>query len=329
MLNSPLRIGVLGAARITPMALLKPARLVPEASVTAVAARDRSRAQAFANKHGIATVHADYASLIDDPTLDAIYNPLPNSHHAEWSIRALEAGKHVLCEKPLASNARECVQMAEAAKKSGKVLMEAFHYRFHPLMTRVLEIVSSGELGAVKRIETAMCIPLPLPGDIRYRADLAGGAMMDVGCYALHMLRTVAGAEPQVVSARPKLSSEGVDRAMDAEFSFADGRSGAIECSLFSSKLLKLGIVVIGSQGELRVLNATVPQIYHHLTVRTAQGKRRERVQGDATYTYQLRGFVAAVRGQGAPLISLDDSIANMRAIDAAYEAAGMHPRGT
>jgi predicted dehydrogenase len=327
-MSQPLRFGVLGAARITPHALVRPLASVPEVKLVAVAARDRERAQKFATKYGVERVHGSYAELIADPNVDAIYNPLPNNLHAEWTIKALAAGKHVLCEKPLASNAAEAVQMAEAAKRHRRVLMEAFHYRFHPLMARALEVVRSGELGKIERIETSMCIPLPMRSDIRFRLDLSGGAMMDVGCYALHQLRTLAGAEPEVVSAKAKLRAPNVDRAMEADFTFTDGRSAHMECSLWSHKLLKLGFRVKGSDGELRVLNATVPQLYHHLKVDGKNGRRRERVPGEATYTLQLRAFAAAVQNGSEPLISLEDSVANMKIIDAVYRAAGLSPRG-
>jgi predicted dehydrogenase len=319
---------VLGAARITPFAIVRPLRAVPSVRLSAIAARDHARACKFAEKHRVDRVHESYQALLADPEIDAIYNPLPNSLHAEWTIRALEAGKHVLCEKPLASNAAEAVQMAEAARRTDRVLMEAFHYRFHPLMARVLEIVRSGELGAIERIETAMCVPLPLRNDIRFRLDLSGGATMDVGCYALHMLRTLSGAEPEVVSARAKLHSPGVDRAMDAELRFTDGRTGLMECSLWSRKLLKIGFRVRGSEGELRVLNATAPQIYHRITVLRQGTKRKERVPSEASYTHQLRAFAKVVQDKEPPLITLEDSIANMRLIDAVYRAAGLAPRG-
>ncbi len=138
---SALRIGVLGAARIAPTALTRPAKQVPEARVLAVAARDPARARKFADKHDVPRVHASYDALLADPEIDAVYNPLPNALHCEWTIKALEAGKHVLCEKPMASNAREAERMAEAAEKTGLVLAEAFHYRYHPLAARMREII--------------------------------------------------------------------------------------------------------------------------------------------------------------------------------------------
>src|SRR3990172_164939 len=194
VVTRPLRVGILGAARIAPMALVRPARAVPEVEIVAVAARERPPAPAFARKHGIPRTCASYDEVIRDADLDAVYNPLPNSLHCEWTIRALEAGKHVLCEKPLPANADEAARMAETAEKTGLVLMEAFHWRYHPLAARMQEIVASGELGLIEHVEASMCIPLILPGDIRYRLDLAGGALMDAGCYAVSGVRFLAGA---------------------------------------------------------------------------------------------------------------------------------------
>ena len=327
--DAPLRIGILGAARIAPMALVRPARQVPEAAIVALAARDPQRAEVFARKHGIARVHPSYDALLADPDIDAVYNPLPNSLHCEWTIRALEAGKHVLCEKPLASNTAEAERMAAAAQRTGRVLVEAFHWRYHPLATRMRAIIDSGELGNVRHVEAHMCIPLPLPGDIRYRLDLGGGATMDTGCYPISIVRFLAGAEPEVVRAAARLSSPGVDRAMHADLSFPNGCTGRITCALFSAVLVRVSARVRGDRGEMAVLNPVAPQLFNWITVRTASGKRRERIRGDATYTYQLRAFVAAVR-RGEPVpTGPEHGIANMRVIDAVYRKAGMQPRGT
>src|SRR3954452_18806067 len=149
------RIGCLGAARIAPAALIKPARASEEVDATAVAARDPERARAFATKHGIPVVHDSYEALLDDDSIEAVYVPLPNGLHAEWTLRALDAGKHVLCEKPFTANADEARRVADAADATGLVVMEAFHWRYHPLAARLLEIVGT-ELGAVRRIEAAL-----------------------------------------------------------------------------------------------------------------------------------------------------------------------------
>jgi predicted dehydrogenase len=327
--TGPLRIGILGAAKIAPFGIVRPAREVAEAEIVAVAARDEGRARKFASRHDIPRTHPDYAALLRDPGIDAVYNPLPNGLHCDWTIRALEAGKHVLCEKPLASNAAEAERMAAAAERSGRKLMEAFHWRYHPLAERMKAIVDAGSLGAVRDIEVKLCLPLPIPGDIRYRYDLAGGATMDMGCYTISILRYLAGAEPEVVEAKALLSSPDVDRAMRAEFRFADGRRGRIHCSMFSTALLAMGVRVAGDAGELSVLNPIAPQLFHRMKVRTASGTRRERVPGEASYTGQLRAFVAHVR-DGAPVpTDAAHGVANMRVIDAVYDAAGMKRRGS
>jgi predicted dehydrogenase len=324
-----LRIGVLGAARITPMALIRPARDIRGVSVTAVAARDPERAQAFARKHGIDKIHDDYDSLLADPDVDAVYNPLPNSLHAEWTLRALDARKHVLCEKPFTSNASEAERVHQAAERSERVVMEAFHYRYHPLAQRLRDLVASGELGKPRFIETWMCIPLPLLRDIRYRLDLAGGATMDTGCYAIHVARTIAGEEPIVVTARAKLASKGVDRAMQADVGFPSGAEGRINCSLWSWKLVKVGAVVELEGGEIRVLNPVVPQFFHSLKWRkTGDPWTKEKFPKKPTYTYQLEAFRdAVVEGKPFPTTTAE-AVKNMKVVDAVYRAAGMEPRG-
>jgi predicted dehydrogenase len=323
----PVRIGALGAARITPSALIRPARELPDVEVRAIAARDPDKARAFARKHRIPVVHETYEALLADPDIDAIYNPLPNSHHAPWSIAAMRAGKHVLCEKPLAANAEEARAMAAVAKQTGRVLMEAFHWRYHPLADRLAEIVDRGELGAIRHVEAAMCIPLLLPNDIRFRLDLAGGAMMDVGCYTINIVRFLAGADPEVVSAVTKLSSPGVDRWARAELRFADGRTGRITCALRSSTLLDLSARVDGEYGSLRVTNPTMPHLFHRVRVDTRDGRRTERVPGSTTYVHQLRAFLAAVRDGHSFPSTPEDAVRNMAVIDAVYTAAGLSPR--
>jgi predicted dehydrogenase len=322
------RIGILGAARIAPLAMVKPARLVPEASIVAIAARNPARAHAFASKHAIPRVHETYEALLADPDLDAVYVPLPNHLHYEWSIRALEAGKHVLCEKPMASNAREARQMAEVAAATGRLLVEAFHYRYHPLAARLKQIVASGELGTVRRLEAQLCLPLLIPGHIQYHYDLAGGATMDLGCYTVNLIRYLAEAEPEVRLARARLISSKVDRFMEAELAFSDGRTARLVCSILSLALLRSKARVVGDHGELRVSGPFHPQYYHRLTVRGGGGVRSERVVGEATFTHQLRAFVQAVRGEAVMPTDALDAVANMRVIDAIYTRAGLPLRG-
>ena len=328
--TQPLRIGILGAARIAPMALIRPAQQVEGVVVNAVAARDPARAQAFARKHNIARVHDSYEALFHDDDVDAIYNPLPNSHHKTLTIKALAAGKHVLCEKPLAANADDARAMHEAAQRSGRVLMEAFHWRYHPLANRALEEI--GRLGKLKRVRAAFCIPFLSPGDIRFRKDLAGGALMDTGCYAVNIARTfcgVAGTERSLVvdDAQALLMSPDVDRAFLGRLHTDDDVAVEIDCSLLSSRVLKMRALVEGERGFVDVWNPVAPQFLHRLRTRIDGRSSSSSVPGKSSYVGQLEAFRDAVAfGKPFPSTSLD-GIANMATIDALYVKAGLSRR--
>jgi predicted dehydrogenase len=322
-----LRIGILGAARIAPAALVKPASASADVEVVAVAARSAERAQAFAARHGIPRAHSSYEALLADPDIDAVYNPLPNGLHGRWTRAALAAGKHVLCEKPFTANAAEAREIADLATASDRVVMEAFHYRYHPLALRAEEIVASGELGELRRVEAAFCFPLPKFSDIRYDYGLAGGATMDAGCYAVHMARVFGGETPSVVSASAKLRDPRVDRAMTAELSYPSGHTGRIECSMWSSSLLKLSAKVTGSKGSLSIFNPLAPQAYHRFSVRVGGTRRTEKFPKRASYAYQLDAFAAAAL-RGEPVkTSAADAVETMTVIDEIYRAAGLPPR--
>jgi len=322
-----LRIGVLGAARIAPNALVKPARRTGSAEVTAVAARDPARAEAFARKQGIPRVLPTYADVVADPEIDAVYNPLPNGLHGYWTLAAIAAGKHVLCEKPFTANADEARRVAEALNsKPGLVVMEAFHYQYHPATKRLVEIVRSGELGHIANIDVAFSAPLWRKGDIRYQLALAGGATMDMGCYPVSLLRLLAPG-PRVMSAEAKLSSPGVDRAMDAHFTLPDGGRAHVGCSMFSSSVLRLHAEVTGDGGKVSVFNPFAPHTGHRMKVTTKLGTRKERFSRKATYDYQLEAFAAAVeKGASFPTTAVD-AIRTMELIDSIYLAAGLPVR--
>ncbi|HWA66991.1 MAG TPA: Gfo/Idh/MocA family oxidoreductase [Mycobacteriales bacterium] len=326
-MTNDLRIGVLGAARITPSALIRPSRQVPGTVVAAVAARDRSRAEVFARKHGIERVHSSYEELIADPSIEAIYNPLPNALHAEWTLQALAAGKHVLCEKPFTSNEAEAREVADAAATSGLVVMEAYHYRYHPLAERIRALTHDGTLGDLEHVHAAMCFPLPKFSDIRYSYPLGGGTTMDC-CYAVHVLRLLGSGEPTVESAQALLRGSDIDRAMTATYSFPDGSTGSTSTSMWSRKMPQFSVRVTGTRGQLKVFNFIAPQFYNRLTL-TVDGKTtRERVRGDATYTYQLRAFLAAVRDGGPVITDPRDAVLTMRVLDDIYRKAGLPLRG-
>jgi len=321
-----MRIGVLGAARITPTALIKPARTLDGVEVAAVAARDRRRAEAFAARWGVPAVHDSYADLLADPSLDAVYVPLPNGLHAQWTQAAVAAGKHVLCEKPFTANAAQARQVAAAAEATGLVVMEAFHYRYHPVARRMAELVHGGDLGRIQRVETAMCFPLPVFSDIRYNFGLAGGALMDAGCYAVHCLRLLSPGEPTVTTAKALTLKRDrrIDRAMTAQFSLPGGATGHIHASMWSSTLLLARAKVVGDRGTMTVINPFAPQYWSRFTVDIDGRRRREHFDSQATYVHQLRAFAAAVRGEPTNLTPPSDSIATMSLIDDIYTAAAL-----
>ena len=327
------RIGVLGAAHITPAALLVPAHETAEVEVLAVAARDQGRARRLAEEHGIGRVHPTYHDLVTDPDIDAVYNPLPNGLHGHWTRAALQAGKHVLCEKPFAANADEAEQVAAVARETGHVVMEAFHYRYHALTARMLDVLASGRLGRVKRIDAWFRARLRDPADIRWDLPLAGGATMDIGCYPIHLLRTLSGAlgegEPTVVSATADVRGADVDRWLRAEVSLPGGATGSVSGSMLSRRPRASGARVVGTAGSLEVSGFVSPQSGHRIVLTDRSGRKRAlRVPRTPTsYAAQLHAFADAVlRGAEVPT-GLDDAVANMRMIDACYAAAGLPRR--
>jgi predicted dehydrogenase len=328
--REPLRIGVLGAARITERALIEPARAGGHRLV-AVAARDRARAEAFAAEHGVERVADSYAALLADPEVEAVYNPLANALHGPWNLAALAAGKHVLSEKPSASNAEEAAEVREAAAKAGTVFMEGFHYLFHPVTRRLHELLQSGELGELRRVEALVAIQAPGDADPRWSLPLAGGAVMDLGCYSLHALRMLApwaGGVPRLVSARggERAGAPGVDEWLDAELEFPNGATGSARCHMAYDGL-EMSCRIVGSRGEAFAPNFVLPQMDDRVVVRTAEGERTERLGTRSSYTYQLEAFAARVR-EGAPLpLDPDDALATMTLIDESYRAAGFEPR--
>jgi predicted dehydrogenase len=327
--TASIRIGVLGAASIVPMALTDPAKSVPEVQVLAIASRDPKHAYRFAKKHHIPRVHQTYSALLADHDIDAIYNPLPNSLHAEWTIKALKAGKHVLCEKPFASNAEEAETMARIAAETGLVLSEAFAYRYHPLTARVKQIIAGGELGRIKHMEAEFSFLLPSPNNIRFQYELSGGALMDCGCYPVSLVRYLAGAEPHVEHAEARLYHPQVDHKMSADLSFEDGRTARVTCGMLSPRLFTSVLRVEGDGGSLRVLSPFQPHVFHQLRIKKNGSSIQERVPGENSYTLQLRAFVKAIRRGTKLNTDPSDAVGNMSVIDTIYEKAGLKRRGT
>ncbi len=231
----PIRIGILGAARIARL-FAEAIKASPKVVAAAVASRDAERAAAFARDTGIPRVHASYESLFADPAIDAVYVPLPNNLHAQWSIRAVEAGKHVLCEKPLAASAAEARAMFDAARRNDVYLVEGYPYRAQPQTLKLRELLAGGAIGRVQLIHAAFGFPLRDASNIRMDPGLAGGALMDAGSYPVSLVRMVAGMAPQRVHAMSRWAPSGVDTTTMATLEFADGLLAQVSCTFDTAR---------------------------------------------------------------------------------------------
>ncbi len=320
-----LGIGILGAARITDKAMTDPAKAIPQIRLEAIAARARNRAEDFAQRHGVRQVYDTYAEVISADAVDLVYNPLPINLHADWTIKALEAGKHVLCEKPFAMNLDEAKQMLAVADKTGKRLIEAFHYRYHPAFQTCLDWLAADEIGELREIRATFDVEIQDDGEeIRHRVETGGGAMMDLGCYPLHWALTVIDAAPQQITASAVLTPSGVDETMTARLEFASGVTAHLETSIRPGAAFQAALRLIGSKGEIEFFNPLAP--HHALApgrLRTLAG-REASISPISTYTWQLAAVLRAV-GTGASLPTEADMILRQQAaLDGVYEAAGL-----
>jgi predicted dehydrogenase len=326
----PLRVGVLGAARISKLSIIGPAAATGT-RIVAVAARDRDRAEAFAETYGIERVLDSYADVISDPDAEAIYNPLANSLHAPWNKAAIIAGKHVLTEKPFASNAIEAARVRDLAHGRSLVLFEGFHYLYHPLMRRLMSLLAGGELGTLHRVESTMFMSPPAADDPRWSLGLAGGALMDLGCYALHVQRVLggfAGGEPRLIDAMgaERGGARGVDAWADAQLEFPSGATGLARCSMVSDGW-DMSLRVFGTAGEAFIPDFLFQKNDDRMIIRSGSGERTEHCGKATSYTYQLQAFIDAVR-LGAPYpTDADDAVATMSLIDDCYRSIGLGPR--
>ncbi|MEV0642401.1 Gfo/Idh/MocA family oxidoreductase [Streptomyces sp. NPDC050619] len=318
-------VGVLGAARVVRPALLEPAAAVEGIEVTAVAARDEERAIAFAGEHGIPRVFRCYDEIVDAPDVDALYVPTPAALHGHWMRRAIKAGKHVLCEKPFTANAEEAAAIAELAESSGLVVMEAFHSRHHPMWTRMRDILDSGVLGRLHTARAEFSVPHPDPTDIRWQRHLGGGALMDLGCYPVRLLRHLFG-EPEVIEAQAR-DIDGVDISMAARLAFAGAVSGEVVVSMEPTAGPVAELRVIGLAGDLHVRMPYHPYMYGELTLTTDAGVVTEPGDPRTSYSFQLAAFRDAVSDNAPVLTNAREATATMRVIDAVYHAAGLSPR--
>lgn len=317
-----LRIGILGAARVAVYAMIAPARDVAGVTVVGVAARDPDRARAYAQTHSIPLVFPTYDALIASPDIDAVYNALPPNLHARWSIAALAAGKPVLCEKPFALSVADVNAMLAAEAQSGLVLMEAQHSHYHPLSARMREIVQSGMLGPISRVDAVFDVPVDKRVDeIRYLPDVGGGALWDLGLYPAYWIRSATGEEPGVVSARQALAASGADVMTQATLALPSGAVATLSCNMDAP--FQASFTATGRDAVLMVSNPLSPQSGHRLSIRSAGGAQTvETFPLKPTYAYQLEAFRDAVlHGSPVPTRGLD-SLATIRLLAAVCEKA-------
>lgn len=311
-----IRVGILGAAKIAPRSVIDPVRDRTDAVVQCVAARDPARASAYAEEHGIAHAAASYAELIARDDVDLVYVALPSSAHAEWSIKALEAGKAVLCEKPFCLNAQEAEAMVAASRKAGRPLIEAFHYRHHPIIVETLRLLRDGAIGKLTEASADFSVTIPYRQDeLRWRADQGGGALGDLGCYPLHALRICLGAEPEIASASAVMV-HGVDETMTAELAFPSGLTAPVACSMTPERF-SAALTLRGEAGSIEIMNFVAPQIGCRFTLERGGERRELAVDPRPTFAWQFDHVVDVLEGRAEPLTGGADAIATMRAIDA------------
>lgn len=327
--SGQVRFGVLGAARIAPFALIKQAQGLPGVQTLAVAEEYQplSAAMRYARKHRVPRIYRSFDKLLADPDVDAVYLALPTRFHAEWALRVIGAGKHLLCEKPLAANAEEARRIDDAQRGTGLVVAEAMHSLQHPMVERVREILASGELGELQHVSASFSAYIP-QRDFRFDYALGGGVLLDMGCYPIALLRRMLGTEPEVIEAKADEVAPNVDGIMRARLAFPNAPNTRLFVAMRSlRKPLDVTMRFEGTRGSLHILNFMKPEVFHRLTIRSGDTRRVERVPGGSTYRAQLESFVAAVRG-GPPISTTTaEAVKTLSVVDAIYERAGMTPR--
>jgi len=331
-MTQPLRIGVLGAARIAERAVVQPAHTLGH-EIVAVAARDLGRAKAYAAGHGIARAYGSYDELLADPDVEVVYNPSPNSEHVRWTLAALRAGKHVLSEKPFASNAEEARLVAAEPNPDGLVVFEGFHHRYHPAHRRLLDLVAGGAVGEVTRLDVRMKFNCTDLEDIRWSWPLAGGSLMDLGCYNLHVAADVAaalGGRLRLVSATATENPDAdprVDATATVIAELPNGAPAVLESSLEGPD--DTSVLVTGTRGTIRQPNFINVSSDDRLII-TVDGQESVEHHGTAsTYTHQLGVVQAAIRDGADFPTNLSAAIAMMERIDDCYRLAGLPLRAS
>jgi predicted dehydrogenase len=311
---SGLRWGLLSTARINDAVLG-----AGVADVRAVASRSRERAEAYARERGIPRAYGSYEELLADPEIDAVYISLPNALHIPWSVRALEAGKHVLCEKPLSRRAADVEAAFDVAERAGLVLTEGFMWRHHPQVARAQRLLADGAIGGVRLIRAAFSGGIAPPGDPRLVRSLDGGALMDVGCYCVSAARALLGAEPEAAHAMRLAGGEDVDAVLTGLLRFPGERLATIDCGFVLAE--RTEVEVIGDAGVLALRD---PWFGRDPVIELRLPGGRELIEAPRVnqYAAELGDFEAAARGERPPLLGRDDAVGQARTIEALYASA-------
>jgi predicted dehydrogenase len=322
-----LRLGVLGAAKIALGGIMPAAARTEKVEIAAVATRGGKRSQEVREVAPEAELFEDYGSLLESPDVEAVYVPLPNSMHVEWTLRAVEAGKHVLCEKPFSLEGEEAERAVEAAQRAGLTLMEGFMFRLHPQTLRLRELLSEGVVGEVRQALAEFGHRLDDPTDVRGIGSLGGGSLGDVGCYCVSTLRLAFGAEPRRASAFGRFDEEGADRELAGVLEFDSGL-GIVSSSISSARRERMEIV--GEEGRIS-LDAPFRADKAGGAMELSRGGETSTETFEAADPYQaeLEEFAAAIREGREPAVGPREMLGNARAIDALLESArsGGHAR--
>jgi predicted dehydrogenase len=313
----PVRWGIVSTADIN-RKVIPPAQASPKVDLVAVASRDLSRAEAYARDWSIPRAVGSYEALLDDPEIEAVYISLPNTLHCEWSIRALEAGKHVLCEKPLSRHPDEVAAAFDAAERSDRLFMEAFMYRHHPQAARLVELVRSGAIGELRVVRSVFSYGLYDEANIRLQTDLEGGALMDVGCYNVSGSRLLAG-EPERVYGEAWYGPTGTDWVFTGTLRFPGEVLGIFDCGTAVTNRDELE--AIGSEGSL-FLDDPWHCVDPVIEVRREDGIERIELERANPYRLELENLSDAIRGEGTPLLGRDDAVAQARVLEALHRSA-------
>ena len=317
-MSQRLRIGILGCARIVRRSIAGALKNHPSATWHGLAGRDAATAAAWAHEFGLPKHYGSYEALVTDPEIDAVYLPLPNELHRPWALAAAAAGKHVLCEKPLALDVADAECIVEDCRAAGVVLMEAFMWRHHPRVALARHMIADGKLGALRFVKMDFSFPIDL-GDWRLDAARGGGALYDLGCYGINISRLFTGAEPPEVHARARYRSPGVDMSLGMQLTFPDGVQALLDASFECPNRNRFEL--IGTQGMLEFLEGVLPQLESTIHYKTDSGTEVIRIPAADQYAEMISCFVRSVAA-GRLETPAEDGLANMRVVQQVRDAA-------